>query len=210
MRWDVSPVRSISSCLSESEKTKPMATKWEDVEITQLEDARRFFQEMGCSHFHMSREYPEKYEQYRTFLIPEQIESKWRQESIYQTKDKLLDSATPKGDLWFMHSQVAELAEVQKSTETLIAIWEATKSIFHRLSPKDGLLVAETINGRKEIRYQDGLIFLAAKLNRPDIAAELVAISLSLSQEAKKQRVDIPRCDKAITKCQIIQKKLNL
>ena len=187
-----------------------MVTKWEDVEITQLEDARRFFQEMGCSHFHMSREYPEKYEQYRALSIPEQIESKWREESIYQTMNQLLDSATPKGDLWVMHSQVAELAEVQKSTDTLIAAWEATKSIFHRLSPKDGLLVAETIIGRKEIRYQDGLIFLAAKLNHKDIAAELVAISLSLSQKAKTHRVDASRCDKAITKCQTIQKKLNL
>ncbi|RII24947.1 MAG: hypothetical protein CXR30_19435 [Geobacter sp.] len=187
-----------------------MATKWEDVEITQAEDAKRYFQEMGCSHFHMAREYPAKYQQYQELRISKQLEYEWRLESIYRTKKKLLDAATANGDLWFMHSSAADLAEVQQSMEALQAVYEATKSIVHRLPHNDKVLVAETINGRKEIRYQDGLIFLSAKLNRRDIAAEFATVSLSLSQEAKKHHVDAARCDRAIAKCQAVQKKLNL
>ena len=43
--------------------------------LTTLEDAKRYYQAMGCSHFHMAREYPEPYQEYRTLKIAESVEA---------------------------------------------------------------------------------------------------------------------------------------
>jgi hypothetical protein len=58
--------------------------------IRNLEDAESFFLSMGCSYFHMEREFPEQYAQYRSLSIPDETETKWRRKKFYATKEEML------------------------------------------------------------------------------------------------------------------------
>lgn len=185
-----------------------MASDWNILRIDRFEEAKQYFQEMGCSHFHMAREHPDRYDEYTGLQIPKDLEAEWRQETLNNLKSELIGVRGVKTDLWMLHAWAADLAETEHSAEALEAIYEATRAICDKLSPEDGLIVAETINGRRDIRHKGGLIFLAMKIRRPDIAFDFVDTSLSLSRYAKKAMVDQSRCDTAIAKCLKIQKIL--
>ena len=59
-----------------------MSNKFDNTKIQTIEDAKRYFQSMGCSHFHMSREYPERYTEYEALEITKAQETEWRQDEI--------------------------------------------------------------------------------------------------------------------------------
>ena len=53
-----------------------------DNEIKTLEQAKRYFISMGCSHFHLDREDFDRAKEYRSLKISSAIESAWRQEEF--------------------------------------------------------------------------------------------------------------------------------
>ena len=55
--------------------------------INNIEQARKYFIAMGCSHFHMTREYPQRAKEYIELDIDPEIESKWRKEE-FEKKQK--------------------------------------------------------------------------------------------------------------------------
>ena len=54
--------------------------KEHDEPILNLEQAKRYFMLMGCSHFHLNREDLQRAEEYRALNISEELESHWRKE----------------------------------------------------------------------------------------------------------------------------------
>ena len=53
-----------------------------DKEIKNLEQAKRYFVSMGCSHFHLDREDVGRAREYRSLKISSATESFWRQEEF--------------------------------------------------------------------------------------------------------------------------------
>jgi len=182
---------------------------FETAPINSIEQAKEFFQAMGCSHFHMGREYPQRYEEYRNLSIPKHLERKWTYEAFYEYIHTLRTSTTQLDDLWRIHSRAADLAEQLEAEDALKGIYEVTEEISGRLPALSKVIVAETINGRGAIKFRHtGLIFLAYRLGRHDIAERFSEFSLALSLAAKHAGVEPKRCDRAFETCREIRRML--
>ncbi len=182
---------------------------FENRPIDSIERAKAFFRAMGCSHFHMGREYPQRYEEYQSLSIPKRLEREWTYEALYGHIDALRSSATEPGRLWWRHSRAADLVQQLSVEDALELIHEVTEEIVDRLPVRTKVVVAETINGRGMIEYRHtGLVFLAHRLGRPDLAKRFSEISLALSLSAKDAGIEPERCDRAIETCCEIRRML--
>jgi hypothetical protein len=45
-----------------------------EIPIKTVEQAKEYFREMGCSHFHMGREAPNRYDEYKGLNISKEME----------------------------------------------------------------------------------------------------------------------------------------
>ena len=180
-----------------------------DKPIQNIEDAKSYFHSMGCSHFHMCREYPKRYNEYKTLNVSSEQELEWRKESLDQMASRL-EEIEPK-ELWATHSSMENLVQELKTRNSLERIYEATKQIEKRLPPKGKLLVAETIIGRQNIEQRSGLIFLSSKLGEEAITVDLSKIAIRLLEEAEDRlSSDIERCRRASSRIKEIIKILKL
>lgn len=57
--------------------------------IINLNDAKNYYFEMSCSHFHMYREYPKKYSEYRKLLVSKELEEQWTMEFLISKLNSL-------------------------------------------------------------------------------------------------------------------------
>ncbi len=182
-----------------------------DFTTTKIDSAERamaFFQAMGCRAFHMSREYPERYDEYKQLAIPRATEREWTYDSMNKMFNELRASNTKRSDLWSLHSSMETLAQDLKTEDALQQVYEATEAIVDRLPNRSKLLVAETINGRGAFEFRTGLIFLAQGLNRQDLVERFLEISLGLIAAAKNAGIEPERCDQALETHREIRKIL--
>lgn len=177
--------------------------------IETINQAKEYFKFMGCSHFHMAREYPQRYEEYKRLNIAQQIEIEWIEERLeeycLQIMDKRVD--TP---LWSIHSSIAELIERLRTERALIKMLMVTQFIRNLVPPKDRVIISETINGRNDRRIRSGLIYLAYDMNNMSIAKDFVELSLYFATHIEKEGNDNNRCQSAIRLCNEIKAELGL
>jgi len=174
------------------------------------EQAKEFFKAMGCSHFHMDREFPERFHEYKQLNISEQMETEWREEqfdyyfvTITQSKDKK--------SLWGTYSDMYELFETLKSDTTLIKMLDAAKNIRDKVPLKDRIIVAETINGRGLREFRQGLIYSAYDLNNISAAKEFIELSLDFATHHERANQSlVTRCQNAIKLCNEIKSELGI
>jgi hypothetical protein len=178
--------------------------------IENRDDARRFFQAMGCSHFHMWHDYPRRHDEYCSLGIETTLENEWRWDAILSLAARLVDSATRNEDLWYLHFSLGSLCEAQGDAASATKIHEVTEQIVSKLNVRDGLLVAGTINGTAAYTLDSGLVFLASKCGLRSIAQELADHSLRLAQRARSRNVEPEQAQVEIEKCFAIKKKFFL
>jgi hypothetical protein len=202
-----------------------------DKPLTTLEQAEEFFKSMGCSSFHMSREYPERYGEYKNLKISKEIEQQWTIDEFNRYYAKIMET-TNNEDLWNYHSRMYDLFVNVKTEKNLIKMRDITKDILPKVPNEHKVLVAETINGRTAKEARSGLIFLSYDMNNKAIAKEFVDLSLQFSKysendfedttmealygvipiqflgEANYKSHHIKRCKKAVEKCNDIWKEL--
>src|SRR5262245_14764759 len=156
-----------------------------DQTIRNLEDAESFFLSMGCSHFHMDREFPEQYAQYLSLRIPEETELKWRRKKFEATKGEMFGNHV-RHELWWRYSDLSELARGlcarANDTAVLKELVDITERIAALLPDSTRLLVAETIVGRGSPPDYGGLITFAWSSGAPAEARSLAGLAYSLSQ----------------------------
>jgi len=181
----------------------------ENTSIRSIEEAKEFFQMMGCSHFHMEREYPQRHKEYQNLSISKRMEREWTYEAFTEHIDKLLSPDTDPSKLWRIHSQAESLAQNLRTEDAVERLYEVTMRIANRLPAFSKVIVAETINGRGFVKYRHtGLIFLSYHLGRLDLAKGFAEISQTLSLSAKEAGVDPQRCDRALETCHQIERML--
>jgi len=178
--------------------------------IDTIERAKEFFQSLGCSSFHMSREYPNWYDEYRKLGISREIEREWTSDSLAQSAAILRNKKTKRRDLWHIYARTEELVQSLKSPEALREIYEVTEHIGSRLPKRSKVLVAETIIGRSAIKYRSGLIFLASELNELAIARRISEIATQLATSARDSSTEPERSQAALDKCNEIRAMLGL
>jgi hypothetical protein len=180
-----------------------------DEHIKSVEQAKKYFRSMGCSYFHMGREFPERYREYKQLNISEQTETKWRTEQLEEYYTNILKS---KDDisLWSVHSNMDELVETLKTDAALKKMLEVTQHICDRVPFKDRVIVSETINGRKYRRFRSGLIYLAYDLNDIPLAKEFAQLSLHFATYEEQKSRNFERCQEAVKLCNDIKLELAL
>lgn len=176
--------------------------------IDTTDRAKEYFQAMGCSSFHMSREYPSRYDEYRRLAISEELELEWTSEAVAQAVSNLNNRKTKPSDLWHIHSQMEDLVQQLKTVESLRQIYEATQGIALRLPKRSKVLVAETIIGRSSIKYRSGLIFLAYDLHEEAISRYLSEIAADLAAASRDSGAEPERSQAALDTCEEIRKML--
>lgn len=183
------------------------AEPWEERRIKSISDARRIFEAVDGSVYHMMRDYPDRWGEYFDLRIAEEQERQWRREMITRLSDRLLDPATDAKDLWLLYTRMVRMCEDQGDAESALKIYKATRRIASRLPIEDGLIVAEAINGTR-IYYEAGPIYLAVKHGLRDVAQDLSDYSMSLAQRAKSGKVE--GAELAVGKCLAVKRHFRL
>ncbi len=177
--------------------------------IETLQDAQEYFKSMGCSHFHMSRDDPQRYNRYKELNISERTETEWREKQFDDYYTSIMNGM---GDLelWNIHSRMYELLEFLKNENTLSKMLEVTQNIRDKIPLRDRIIVAETINGRSGGKTRSGLIYLAYDLKSIPTAKAFTKLSLCLSTYHPRENRGLARCLSATLNCFWIKLRLGL
>ena len=177
--------------------------------IRTIEQAKEFFKTMGCSHFHMDREFPERHQEYKLLNISKQIEVEWKEEKFDKYYLDIMES-NDNSSLWNSHSRMYDLFESLKTNTALIKMLEATKHMHDKVPLKDRVIVAETINGRGMREFRRGLIYSAYDLKNIAAAKEFVELSLHFATYHERSNRGLERSQRAIELCNEIMLELGL
>jgi hypothetical protein len=93
-----------------------------------LESAKEFFQAMGCSAFHMSRDYPVRYAEYLKLDVPKEKQLEWIRDSVAQAAASLNSTTTKPSHLWHIHCSMEELVQSLGTVESLRQISLVSKT----------------------------------------------------------------------------------
>jgi len=157
-----------------------MNTSIPDIPIKTLEQAKNFFMYMECSLFHMGREHPQRYAEYKHLNIPKQTENEWRRDKFYEISSKIMEN--PSSDsTWRLHSQMHDLFVSLRTKDEVLKMLEVTKYIRDKVPANDRVIIAETINGRARREDRSGLIYSAYDIGDFATAKEFAELSLTYS-----------------------------
>jgi hypothetical protein len=151
-----------------------------EIPLTTKAAAKQIFQAMGCTHFHMMRDFPERYREYQSFGINKYTERKWTSEAIRDLLAKLIAEDTPPKDRWWIHRHVTDLVLTGGFDNRLKPLLVASAGIDRPVSQFDRLLVAETIVGRQAAQYRSGMIYRCHDIGKPQLAQSYAEIAEKL------------------------------
>lgn len=134
--------------------------------IDDLEQARKYFIAMGCSHFHMTREYPQRAKEYRALDIDPEIESEWIKEEF---ENKLEDFPTVQPSQY--GSYLSSLnSMIERKEFYLERLFVLVTKIQKKLPLEQIGYVLSTIIGNNGTKSKGGLIQKSYDLSRKDLA----------------------------------------
>ncbi|MES2139057.1 MAG: hypothetical protein V4511_05075 [Bacteroidota bacterium] len=137
-----------------------------DIEIKTLEQAKRYFISMGCSHFHLDREDFQRAKEYRLLRISSATESEWIREE-FENKLENFHTISPNDYGWFLRSLDSMIERKEFYLEKL---FELILKIQEHL-PHDQLeYILSTIIGNNGTKPKGGLIQKSYDLKRADLA----------------------------------------
>ena len=177
--------------------------------IHTVEQAKAYFREMGCSHFHMARDVPQRYEEYKKLGISGEMEREWIVEQFYEYFSSLME-ATNFDSLWNIHSRMYDLYESLETNQELMNLLEATRHIRDKVPIRDRVIVAETINGRTVKEARTGLIYKSYDSGHIGVAKEFVELSLHFSNYDDPSIRNKERCQSSTQLCNDIKLELGL
>lgn len=177
--------------------------------IRSIQQAKEYFISMGCSHFHMGREFPQRYEEYKMLNISKIKETEWRIEQLDEYFNDIIGNKD-NTRLWVVHSSMAELVETLKTDIALRKMLEVTQYIRDLVPIKYRVIVSETVNGRGNRKLRTGLIYLAYDLNNIQVAKAFVELSLHFATYDEGKSKDFERCQEARKLCLGIKAELGL
>ena len=177
--------------------------------IKNVEQAKEYFKTMGCSHFHMAREYPQRYEEYKQLNISSQQESEWRGEQLDEYYEMVMNK-TNRNPFWVVHSNMAELAEILRTEDALEKVLVVTQHIREAAPFREKVIVSETINGRKHRKFRSGLIYLAFDLKKIETAKAFTELSLYFASITTGSSQEFNRCEQASKLTRDIKTELGL
>ena len=180
-----------------------------DEPITTIQQAKEFFKAMGCSDFHMYREYPDRAKEYRGLGISRQTEKEWTQEQFDEYYADIMANADV-NTLWMWHSSMEQLLTSLRSQAALMKMLEVTQFMRDKVLLADRVIVAETITGRTARSARQGLIYLAYDWNNIPAAKAFVELALHFARYDEKENRGYERSQNALQLCNEIKRELRL
>ena len=150
-----------------------------------MNEAREYFISMGCSAFHMAREYPDRYDHYKRLHITAELEHQWTMEAFTDTYDKVLGGHHSE-NLWAWHSRWEEYMHTLNSREYFSKMLTLTRFVTPKETDGQRVVIAETINGRRDNKFRDGLIYGAYDCGMPAEAMAFANIALWLAEHDRE------------------------
>ena len=180
-----------------------------DVPLTNLEQAKNFFIAMEGSPYEMAREFPQRYDEYRSLGVAKEIEISWREELLAKHFSHMKESQGS-DQLWIIHSNMNRLYEDLKTDKALMTMLEATQYIQEKVPMKHRVMVAETINGRTARDARRGLIYMAFDSKNISAAKAFIELSMHFSTYDGQDIYGIERSRKASQLYKDIQLELGI
>jgi len=160
--------------------------------IKNLEDAKRYFKAMGCSDFHISREDPDRCNEYYALRISTETESIWRREKIEESFQNY--SSTPRKDAWWAFSQLKRLATNQfddAKHDDYARLLDLANGFLGKQFHKQIRMVLDAIIGNNNSPAHGGLIEACSKSGYMDLMAGYVDTAKRLIEKADAENIDI-------------------
>lgn len=154
--------------------------------IRTLEQARRYFYAMGCSHFHMSRESYERFEEYRALHITDDMERRWRGEQFQSMLERF-----PYGDPSRIAGFFAALSEGVQTLHDLKAVAALAERIASSVPVADIAAVISVITGSNDTKTHGGLIETACWNGQTACANRLLQVCRLLLERAAGMGTDV-------------------
>ena len=176
--------------------------------IITIEDAKKYFRALRCSHFYMSRHSEERYEEYRQLNIPREIESWWVLEQFDEYYYDIMENKADPGSLWELHWRMYDLFAQLNTEALLLKILEVTRRIRDIVPVLDRVIISETINGRTVKWVRTGLIYNAYDAGKIETAKEFAELSLHFASYVKQEHEGKQRCINATRLCKEIKREL--
>lgn len=134
--------------------------------INDIEQAKKYFIAMGCSHFHMTREYPQRAKEYIALDIDPEIESEWRKEEF---EKKLGNFQTIKPSEYGAYLRNLD-SMIERKEFYLERLFELVIKIQEKLPNEQIGFILSTIIGNNGTKSKGGLIQKSYDLKRKDLA----------------------------------------
>jgi len=158
-----------------------------DTEIKTLEQARRYFISMGCSHFHLDRENFERAKEYRSLKISSETESLWRKEEFENNLEKV-ETISPNDYGWFLRS----LDSMIEPNEFYLAkLFELVTKIQDSIPLDQIEYVLSTIIGNNGTKSKGGLIQKSYDLKRLDLASKFYTQTKLFLKKAEENSITL-------------------
>jgi len=180
-----------------------------DEPIKTLEQAKDFFMQFNGSPYDMVRDFPQRFDEYKSFNISKETQRRWREELLEKYFNNLKESADA-SRLWADHAEMERLFVDLKSDAALKTMLKATEYLKDKVPMKDRVMVAETINGRTARSVRGGLIYMAYDLHNKTAAKAFAELSLHFSTYDGRDQYSINRSQSAAQLCNEIKRELRL
>jgi len=181
--------------------------------IAELDHARTYFCAMGCSHFQMLREHPERYAEYRAFQIARETEIAWARDAFFSELRAFEDVVAAAPEAWGRYRDLAELTRIVGALDVTRELCAVTERLVPLAVGRSRILAAETLAGHETGVDPDGPIALASRLGDPELARRFVKAALALCSPSSATFDEFAieeRRSSAVARIQSLRERLDL
>ncbi|MBQ7045863.1 MAG: hypothetical protein IJN65_05155 [Clostridia bacterium] len=101
--------------------------------ITTMDKAKEFYIAMSCNGFHMCREYPERYDEFKALNISKKTTEKWRKAEVKRLYKKIMKDEVNDIGLWVSH--YLDLIDSKLTVKDIKKTYRLLKAKYKKISP---------------------------------------------------------------------------
>ncbi len=158
-----------------------------ETEIKTLEQAKRYFISMGCSGFHMMRENPQRFNEYKALDIDPSIESEWIKEEF----EKKIENFNTNPTNEYVHLLRSLDSMIERKEFYLEKLLELVMKIQDRIPLDQIEYVLSTIIGNNGTKSKGGLIQKSYDLKRLDLANKFYVQTKLFLKKAEENSITL-------------------
>jgi hypothetical protein len=156
--------------------------------ILTIEQAKKYYIFMGCSHFHIDREHPIRRDEYRALHISSELESQWRNEEFIRRVQAFPYSDQSKFAINYFWLKEILAFGCEQQLEDMVTI---LSRIYEMVPATDIHMILSYIIGNNGTKSHGGLIEHACSIQRFDLVDKFVDYSMLLLERAEENNIEI-------------------